>query len=81
MSRRHPARTVPEPLEAPLTPVAITGTVLWLIGGSIALFNMSWLQDNDALWWLWVCLIGVGLGLAGMIYSLRHDARRQTIDN
>ncbi|NUS73102.1 MAG: DUF2530 domain-containing protein [Corynebacteriales bacterium] len=76
MSRR-PARKVPAPLEAPLTPVALIGTALWLLATLGLLLSLDWLREHDALWWLWTSLVGAALGLIGLVYSVRHDARRR----
>lgn len=55
------------------------GTVAWLVAfGVLFLFFRTDLQAHNTEWWLTVCLVGAGLGLAGRWYTLRRrNAYRQ----
>ncbi len=50
-----------------------TGTVAWLVA-----FVVLWLGFDDQLaahdtqWWLTVCLVGAGLGVLGLGYTIRR---------
>jgi hypothetical protein len=69
-----PRRPDPEPLETDDRRVIFTGMVLWAVAWVVLLvFFRDDLRRHDAEWWLWTCLIGVGLGL----YGLRFVSRRR----
>jgi H+/Cl- antiporter ClcA len=51
------------------------GTVLWALAFLVLLPFRGRLEDNDAEWWLWTCLAGVGLGLFGIAYCRRRRDR------
>ena len=54
--------------------LAVTlGTVAWLVAfGVLFLFFRDQLQAHGTQWWLTVCLVGAGLGLAGRWYTVRR---------
>ena len=54
--------------------LAVTlGTVAWLVAfGVLCLFFRDQLQAHGTQWWLTVCLVGAGLGLAGRWYTVRR---------
>jgi hypothetical protein len=62
-----------EPLDEDGVGAVAAGTLAWLIG-----FGVLWLFFRDALiehgtqWWLVVCLVGAGLGVLGLIYTVRR---------
>ena len=33
---------------------------------------LDWLRDHDRMWWLWTCLVGIGLGVFGYVYCTRR---------
>jgi len=73
-SSRMPRRPDPEPLEVDDRPVAVIGTVLWLVGFVVLLvFFRDDLRRHHTEWWLWSCCVGVALGL----YGFRFVSRRQ----
>jgi membrane protein DedA with SNARE-associated domain len=59
------------------------GTVLWLVAFVVLfLFFRPELQSHGTQWWLNVCLVGAGLGLAGRWYTVRRrNAYRQARTN
>lgn len=71
--------TLPETVEAPIEPLDIsgvrtvtTGTTLFLVATVALLLNLEWLRDQDRMWWLWTCLVGIGLGGFGYVYCTRR---------
>lgn len=58
---------------------AITyGTVAWAVAVVLCLVFRTQLSDAGRGWWLWVCVTGVVLGLAGMVFVRRRAAVYQT---
>ncbi|MBO0870350.1 MAG: DUF2530 domain-containing protein [Micromonosporaceae bacterium] len=66
----------PEPLDPPMVPIALAGTAAWAVVGLVLLGLRGWLSDHGHTGWLWTCLAGVLLGLAGTAFMLRHDRVR-----
>jgi hypothetical protein len=64
----------PEPLEGPVVPTVIGGTVIWFVLFVVQLPFYGWFDENGHTWWLWTCLAGGGLGLFGIWYVRRRDA-------
>lgn len=56
--------------------LAVTlGTVAWLVAFVVLfLFFREDLRAHDTQWWLAVCLVGAGLGVAGRWYTVRRRA-------
>lgn len=52
------------------------GTLLWLFGFLGLLPFYGTLVDTGRTWWLWTCLAGFGLGLAGLDYTRRRRKAR-----
>jgi hypothetical protein len=63
------------PVDADGVGIAIVGTCVWAVA-AIVLWWGFWpqLQRTGAEWWLWVCLVGAGLGPIGIAYALRRRA-------
>ena len=66
---------------APIAPVdvdgvgAITyGTIAWTLCIVLCLVFRTQLAEADRGWWLWVCVTGALLGLAGMVFVRRRAA-------
>src|SRR5439155_4060479 len=64
----------PEPLDPPMTPFAVAGLAAWALLGLVLLPFRGTLVAHGHGWWLWMCLAGVGGGVAGLIVMRRHDA-------
>ncbi len=71
--------TLPETVEAPIAPLDVTGlrtvttgTSLFVAATVVMLLNLAWLRDHDRMWWLWTCLVGIGLGIFGFVYCTRR---------
>ena len=62
-----------EPLDVDGVRTVEVGVALWLIGFVALLPFYGRLEDAGNVWWLWTCLAGFGLGLAG----LEHGRRRR----
>jgi hypothetical protein len=63
-------RTPPEPVAVDLRRVVLVGMGIWLAGLVLcvllaALTKLGWTP-------VWVCLAGLGLGLAGLNWTARH---------
>jgi len=54
--------------------LAVTlGTVAWLVGLVVLyVFFRDELQAHNTQWWLTVCVVGAGLGVAGIWYTTRR---------
>ena len=66
---------------APIEPVdvdgvgAITyGTIAWAVGVVVCLLLRQQLADAGRGWWLWVCVAGALLGVAGIWFVRRRAA-------
>ncbi|WP_156724984.1 DUF2530 domain-containing protein [Streptomyces apocyni] len=64
----------PEPLEGPVVPTIVGGTILWFVVFLAQLPFYGWFDDRDATWWVWTPLAGAGLGLIGIWYVRKRDA-------
>jgi uncharacterized protein DUF2530 len=62
----------PKPLDPPMVPFAVAGTVAWVVA---ALVLLPWRQTHGS--WLWICLAGVLWGFVGVAVLLRRDANRR----
>jgi hypothetical protein len=84
---RSPLRAAPEPLEADDALTVKVGTVVWLALFLGQLPFYGWYSDHGHAWWIWSCLVGVGLGLIGLRYvssrqkAIRRDKERDATEN
>lgn len=63
------------PVDADGVSAVAIGTCLWAVAGAtLWLFFRPALETHDASWWLWVCVVGFGLGLVGLPYVMRRRA-------
>ena len=71
-----------EPMDTDAVPVVVAGTILWGIGLLVLLPFTSRLLRDDHGWWLGMCVTGFVLGLVGIRYTKRQQARgrRATTD-
>ncbi|MFF9779737.1 DUF2530 domain-containing protein [Streptomyces sp. NPDC013978] len=74
MAKWTPKHEAPEPLEGPIVPTIIGGTILWLVLFVVQLPFYGWYEDHGHTWWIWTCLAGGGLGFIGIYYVRRRDA-------
>ena len=61
-------RPDPEPVQTDDRKAIVVGLALWLVAlGFFLLFLAPLLAAGDR-WWLWTCVVGLGLGLVGLVY-------------
>lgn len=61
------------PVDADGVSAVALGTVGWAIAFAVlVVFFRSDLAAADASWWIWVCAVGMGLGLVGLWYVTRR---------
>lgn len=63
-----------KPLDVDGVSASIAGTVGFAIGLVVLLFLRSQLEAANNSWWIWVCVAGLVLGLAGTAYTTRRRA-------
>jgi hypothetical protein len=73
--------SAPEPSEPHIEPLdvdgvgAITyGTIAWAVAVALCLLLREQLAEAGRGWWLWVCVTGAVLGLAGIWFVRRRAA-------
>jgi H+/Cl- antiporter ClcA len=74
---RRPPRQLTEPLEVPMMPFAVGGTVLWAAAGLVLLLYREELVEQGRTMWLWTCLAGVIGGLLGSVVMHVRDRRHR----
>jgi len=62
-----PYREVPPALEGNDRLIAAIGTGVWAVALIVVLVLRHHLSPSDH-WWIWTCVVGVGLGLFGVVY-------------
>lgn len=60
-----------------MTPLAVGGTVLWLLAAAIMVPFQDSLSDSGRGWWLSCALTGAGLGVFGIVVMVLHDRGRR----
>ena len=75
MTERGPLRRL-TPLDPPMAPLAVGGTLLWLVLGLILLTLRSTLAKGGNEGWITICFTGAALGLIGIAMMLIHDRNR-----
>ncbi|MGW0711339.1 DUF2530 domain-containing protein [Streptomyces sp. NPDC002643] len=86
MVKWTPKHEAPEPLEGPVVPVIIGGTILWFTLFLAQIPFYGWYADHGHTWWLWTCLAGTALGCLGIHLVKKRDkaikqhAARQAAD-
>lgn len=74
---RRQLRQIDEPLEVPMMPFAVGGTVLWALAGLVMLFFREDLVAAGRTEWLWICFTGLVSGLLGiLVMHLRAQRHR-----
>lgn len=74
---RKPLRRL-TPLDPPMLPLAVGGTVLWLVLGLILLAMRPVLAEGGNENWIAICFAGAAFGLIGMGMMAVHDHNRGT---
>ena len=65
-----------DPLDVDGVRTVAVGTVLWALGFVLLLPFYGQLDADGHTWWLWTCVAGFGLGLAGWDYCRRRRRHR-----
>ena len=65
-----------EPLNTPVTPLAVAGVAIWGVLALVLLGFRGWLTDHGHTRWLWTCVAGFLWGLVGLYVVARHDRRQ-----
>lgn len=60
-----------------MTPLAITGTLLWLLAAGILWLFTDELAATGRSWWLDCALAGAIMGIPGTITMMVHDRGRR----
>jgi hypothetical protein len=66
------ARTRPPAVQANPRPVVFVGTASFFVAFVVLLPFHDWLGEHDHRVWLWTCLAGWVLGLAGLTLMRKH---------
>lgn len=66
-------RPAPDPIALPMTPLAVGGTVLWLIAATVMWFAQDSLAAHGRSWWIDCALYGIGMGIVGTVVMVFHD--------
>jgi hypothetical protein len=74
-----PTRARPAAVQANPRPVIFVGTAAFFIGFVVLLPFYGWLGEHDHRVWLWTCLAGWVLGLAGLTLMRKHRREGRTI--
>lgn len=64
-------RPDPAPVKTDDRKAILTGLVAWLVALVVLVFFTP-LAAPDRLWVLWTCAVGVLLGFAGLVYTIRR---------
>ncbi len=68
-------RPDPEPVATDDRAAILAGLVLWVAAFAVLLVFVGPLVDAGRVWWLWTCLVGIGLGLVTLVYVHRRKHR------
>jgi type VI protein secretion system component VasK len=69
VSSHHPD---PKPLDVDGVLAVSIGTIAWAVAFLVLLPFRDQLAEEGREWWLWTCLVGAVLGLAGLWYCVRR---------
>lgn len=47
----------------------LVGTAVWIVVLVACLVGRDWLIATRHVWYLWMCVAGLGLGIVGLVYS------------
>ncbi|WP_111767797.1 DUF2530 domain-containing protein [Nakamurella deserti] len=66
------------PIRSGVAHIVVPGTVVWFTAFVVLLFFTDFLREHDAMIWLWTCLAGGLLGVAGLgIFGWQRSAARK----
>lgn len=68
-------RPDPAPVQTDDRKAFLVGIGLWVLGLAALLVFIGPLTAAGNTWWLWTCVAGLVLGLAGLLYT--HSRRKQ----
>ncbi|MBN9140934.1 MAG: DUF2530 domain-containing protein [Micrococcales bacterium] len=68
-------RPDPEPVPTDDRAAILAGLVLWVLVFAALLVFVGPLVEAGRVWWLWTCLVGIGIGLVALVYV--HRFRRK----
>jgi hypothetical protein len=77
VSKEH--LVTPAPAQIRSGPIALTGTILFLVAFIALLPFYGWLGDHGHRIWLWTSLAGFVEGLFGSALSYRHRLAGRTL--
>jgi H+/Cl- antiporter ClcA len=72
----RPRRPDPPPLETDDVRIAAVGTGAWAV--ALVVLLLIGLPEPDR-WWLWVCVVGIAIGLFGVWYIPRLQRSRAAL--
>lgn len=64
------------PLDPPMVPLAVAGTLTWLVLGLVLLALRSTLAQGGNEGWIGICFTGAALGVVGTAVMVVHDRNR-----
>lgn len=62
-----------EPLDVDGVSAMATGTIVWAVALVVLLVSGTTFSSDNG-WWLWVCIVGVVIGVVGVGYTRRRRA-------
>jgi hypothetical protein len=69
-------RPDPAPVATDDRAAILAGLELWVVALAALLVFVGPLVDAGRVWWLWTCLVGIGLGLGTLVYVHRRARHR-----
>jgi len=72
-------KNIVAPVQVDSARIILTGTVAWGIALVTLLIMWSWVQRHHHQQWIWTCVAGIGLGLAGLLLVRRHRSAGRTL--
>jgi hypothetical protein len=67
-------RPDPAPVKTDDRKVILVGLVLWILALAGMLVFLPALQDSGLVWLLWTVVVGLGLGLVLLVYSVKRQS-------
>ena len=70
-------RPDPAPVKTDDRKAFVVGLALWVVGLVLVLVFLPALSADGRGWWLWTCVVGLGLGAAGVVYAHVRQVRQK----